>query len=372
MPRTDQKPPDRIAELDSVRGLAALAVLIFHLGLGFWFGATGVDLFFVLSGYLITSIIIKNCERPHFLKVFYIRRSLRIFPIYYLTLFVVYGLNSVRANPFPTDGYVYYLFYGQNIPPYWGGAVPSGPSVGHTWTLAIEEQFYLLWPFAILLLGRIRAIWLCTVLIVLPIVLRWHGLSANTLFAHTDGLAWGGLLAYAQWRWPWARSPRVGLCLLLVFIAGAIGAVWTRAYFMANGDPELSGVGLNPFLVLISLAYFGLIGFVSVFAGSRYLAFLRLRPLMWFGTISYGLYLYHWPVYETLDTIIMFGMNKGDPWWLSLLKFAATVVVAQLSWTFIEKPILRLKDRAEYRVTRRPANESTASATQPVPEFSKV
>src|SRR3954469_9272181 len=115
-----RSPNRRIIELDALRGMAAIAVLMFHLPRGFWFGATGVDLFFVLSGYLISAIILRYREQPGFLGVFYYRRLLRIFPIYYIAILVTLGINSLRKTPESTYGVWYTLFYAQNIHYYWG------------------------------------------------------------------------------------------------------------------------------------------------------------------------------------------------------------------------------------------------------------
>src|SRR4051812_9144594 len=110
----------RVPELDALRAFAAGIVLLFHLRPeGFVFGWTGVDLFFVLSGYLITTIILQHQAAPGFLRNFYVRRGLRIWPLYYLTLFGLVALNPFLPRPQPMAGLPYYLTYTQNVPSYW-------------------------------------------------------------------------------------------------------------------------------------------------------------------------------------------------------------------------------------------------------------
>lgn len=347
----------RIVELDAIRGIAAAMVLITHLPRGFWFGETGVDLFFVLSGFLITGIILRNCRRPDFLRVFYFRRALRIFPIYYLVFFGMVLINSVRRHPGPIDGLAYYLTYFQNVPLYWGGETPPlDLPAGHTWTLAIEEQFYLIWPALLIATGGRRVAPLCGFLVFCSLILRYLGLDRVTLLGHMDGLAMGGLLAAVEIHFG-ARA-RIGLNRIYAFLmlAGFAGyaALWRD--LSAGGYTGKDMVKSNGGILLVSVAYLGLIGLVQSGATKGRLAsILRSRILIQLGIISYGLYLYHWPIYSYLDMIVKFELKQGDPWWLDLMKVAASLTVAVLSWKLIEKPILTLKDRFSYVETDRSA-----------------
>ncbi len=321
--------------------------MIFHLHREFWFGATGVDLFFVLSGYLISAIIIANRHRPGFLRTFYARRALRILPIYYLVVVSVFLVNLLFEHPRPTSGYLYYLVYLQNTPYYWGITPPHiALPVGHTWTLAIEEQFYLIWP-CVLLLAPARLACLCIGLTLFSSAVRYEGLHAGTLFGHMDGLSLGALLAVLQARWHWFRTRTAAACLLASAAAAFIiyFAAW-RLCSIQCLETAKSFRG-NAGTLIISIAYFGLIGGLSILSGARSLAFIRLRLLTRLGTISYGLYLYHEVVFEAVDNSITFQPGNGRLW-LDALKIAATVVLACLSWRFIEKPILNLKDRFNY------------------------
>ena len=133
----------RVPELDALRAIAAGIVLVFHLRpQSFPFGWTGVDLFFVLSGYLITSIILGHGDSPGFYRNFYMRRGLRIWPIYYLTLFVLLATNPLLDQPQPMRGLAYVLTYTQNTPLFWRKIPPLfHRAFDHSWTLALEEQF---------------------------------------------------------------------------------------------------------------------------------------------------------------------------------------------------------------------------------------
>lgn len=348
--KTDNNAP-YILELDALRGIAAIAVLVCHLPRGFWFGATGVDLFFVLSGFLITGIIQRNLDQPQFLRSFYWRRSLRILPLYYLVLALAYSVNLIRATPADTTGFPFYLVYLQNIHQYWGSETPPVDlGIGHTWTLAIEEQFYLIWPIALLFLrGRYRY-WLAGLFIVLPIVLRFQGLPKTVLFGHTDSLAMGALLA---WIMPKAKSLKrewqVG-CFGGIAIASVI-AYWAMYWYRCSVDASFTGgeyLQLPIPVSVISLAFFGVIGLFVCMTGTRMLAVFRNKVLVRLGTISYGLYLYHLVLYENLDTLVKFRWQMGDPWWLDVTKVVVSLIVAAVSWRFFEQPILRYKDRFQY------------------------
>ncbi|MDR3637440.1 MAG: acyltransferase [Isosphaeraceae bacterium] len=151
---------ERIPELDGVRGLAVVAIVIFHGSPqrlpGGW---AAVDLFFVLSGFLITSIIIKHGGAPGFLKAFYVRRGLRILPIYYLAVLAVAGVRLLIPRRIRWAGLPYTLTCTQFIALRAFKDMPEYcPYLCHTWTLAIEEQFYLIWPLALIALGRRRVI----------------------------------------------------------------------------------------------------------------------------------------------------------------------------------------------------------------------
>jgi peptidoglycan/LPS O-acetylase OafA/YrhL len=346
----------RVPELDAIRGLAAVAVIIFHL----WFLGHmqevgplaalqfAVDMFFILSGLLITSIILRHGDKRGFLLNFYMRRSLRIWPIYYVTLLTVAVVLRFLPSR-PQLGWLpYYLTYTQNIQNYWFAPAPVPDYLSHFWTLAIEEQFYLFWPALLLLLGRRWLILLCVALLAMSLGSRFAGFQEKILIARCDGFALGGLLAYLSHIGTLQRHPRQWRLACGVMIAVALVALvvtWR----------------VRPLhITFINLAFASVLGLILVLIGHPVVAPLRDRRLVYLGVISYGLYLYHPILFSLIDTL-------GRHWLLEVLKFPALFVVAALSWIFIERPILRLKDNFEYNAERRlPHVVPEASIAEPV------
>lgn len=343
----------RLAELDAIRGLAALAILVNHLPFSnrlTHLGAYGVDLFFVLSGYLITAIILRDGDSKGFLAAFYVRRSLRIWPIYYLMLVVVILVNPAFHPRFRLDGWPWYAAYIQGIPRYWGETPPPfTPLYDHTWTLALEEQYYLLWPALILLLGRRSVVPLALGFAAVATIARARGVSDRLLLGRCDGFALGGLLAGLLVDLDRVRArPREAIRGFSLALAGVAG-LWLLVSLTGVGKvpgSAASGQWYGSLRVLaVTLCFTALIGLILVGAGSRPLAPLRDRRLSALGQISYGLYLYHYPIYFLADALI----GPTPVWGISLLKIGTSLVVAWLSWTFIETPILGLKGRFQYR-----------------------
>lgn len=337
----------RVPELDAVRGIAALAIVATHLPHGFWFGETGVDLFFVMSGFLITSIISKHLAEPRFLRSFLARRSLRIWPIYYLALLGVFGLSLLRRTPSNNEGWWHYALYVQNVGLYWGQPTPPFAfSIGHTWTLAIEEQFYILWPILLLVFGR-RAIFpLGIALVLAPIAIRHAGINRVTLLGHTDGFGWGAILSVLNSSGTGAR--RQVKRLAAVGAAGLAGYLLHAGWLLTSGATGKAVIADNAAIALINVIYFAVVGLTIARAGQPELSVLRWRPLVYLGQVSYGLYLYHWILYEQLDHVFKFGMGYHDPLWLDALKVLLSMAAAIASWHLIEKPILSLKRRFKY------------------------
>jgi peptidoglycan/LPS O-acetylase OafA/YrhL len=335
----------RVSELDALRGLAALAVVFFHLLPGpFYWAWLGVDFFFVLSGFLITRIILEGSTAPSFLRNFYARRILRIWPIYYLAIAVAGLLAFLSKTPQPLGGLPYMLFFLQNVPAYWGGATPPFTlRMGHTWTIAVEEQFYLIWPLILPRVGR-RLPWLVGLLVAMAFCLRMVYPRVDLLLTRCDGLALGAALA---WYWqvdrqrlfsPQARLARVALLLVII-----VYAAWgTRTY----GKPFLDVVPLwrAPTILAVSLAAAIVVIGVLLRAGTRALAPLRLRPLVYLGQISYGLYLYHLLVFWVADGLqLRYGWERSAVF--NTLVVLGCIGAAAASWELIERPILGLRTR---------------------------
>lgn len=343
----------RILEFDALRGIASVVILIYHLRLLKVMPILGsaVDLFFVLSGFLITGILLRDLGEPGALKRFYIRRALRIWPIYYLALGAVLILNHVSIRPHAIGAWPYFLTYTPFIQAYWGGAMPTfPPSFVHTWSLAVEEQFYTLWPFVVLLLGR-RIHLILPPLIALGIYLRAKGLPPGLLLTHSDGLLLGAWLALrsekvsASKRLPWSF---VGLILFGVSVPlWRSSAVGMLAQLTSAVDWAVVAKACDP--LRINLSYLGLVGLVLWGAGNPRLKPLRDTRLVELGQISYGLYLYH-PLVFWAVTNLWLGLGlKGTVWketvWLDLIRIALSFAVAKASWRWIEQPLLKRKER---------------------------
>ena len=146
----------RVTELDALRGLGALIIAVYHLHPErLWFLWFRSDFFLVLSGFLVTAMILRYRDSAHFLPTFFARRVVRIWPCYYLALLALVAVNPLLPKAFPMDGLPYYLTFTQNVPRYWSGEAPAfNWYFLHTWTLAVLEQFYLVWPALVLLVGR--------------------------------------------------------------------------------------------------------------------------------------------------------------------------------------------------------------------------
>lgn len=354
-----------IPELDGVRGIAISMVLLFHLQVPlFGIGWCGVDLFFVLSGYLITTILLATKESPGFLKNFYARRVLRIFPLYFSALFVVFFVALPVAERWqlarnvPLAEQLWYWLYLSN----WRNA--SGHILyylSHFWTLAVEEQFYLVWPFVVFFLSRRSLVKVCAAAIFICLAARsalcWN--AALTEFLHRgtifrmDDLAWGALLSLA------VNDPQLSLHLKSLGKIGACLAI------LALGG-ILIVVGPNPLSrPMISIGYtaLGLTSACLVWIASRRAAnfgwlrrVLIFGPLRSFGKYSYGVYVLHYPIVILLqigDERIgaKFPWAQSNAGFLALrivLGFGLSYLAALISWNLLEKRILRLKERFAY------------------------
>jgi peptidoglycan/LPS O-acetylase OafA/YrhL len=341
----------RVPELDSLRGLASLLVVLYHSGFAAEGGGFAVDLFFVLSGYLITRIILANGDRRGFLTAFYVRRGLRIWPIYYLTILVLVLAWPLLERPCVLEGLPYYLTYTQYTYIYFGGRPPELTlPLYHTWTLAIEEQFYLIWPAAVLLVGARRVLPLAALGLGATFAARYGRLSIWTLLGRLDGLMLGAVLAaLLSGAGPARGRPR----RLAAAFAGCaalgpplvLATVWAeRRWPAAGGDLQLV---LSYFFV--NLTFFGVVGLTALGAGRPLLAPLRNKWLRYLGLISYGLYLYHIPIRHAAELIGARLDPGGNVQVYRALGVVISLAVAVVSWECLERPILSLKDRFRYR-----------------------
>ena len=330
----------RVPELDGLRALAATLIVAFHI----WpeaipWGWAAVDLFFVLSGFLITAIIIEHGETRGFLTAFYMRRGLRIWPPYFVLIAVL-----VVAGFGPPRGLAYFLTYTQQLPLYrlrdlpTGTFAPNWRPFNHSWTLAIEEQFYVLWPAAVLATGRKRIRGLALAVWAASVSSRALGLNEGVLLAHADGLALGALLASQRCTGDsdhsaWAIAAGVALlAATLAFPGGRVASVSRVAS--------------------AALASYAAVAYITSRSGSTPLSPLRWRPVVYLGTIGYGFYLYHVPVIVLVTPWLQRsapGFWRLPAWFVT---FGLTFVFAAVSWHLLERPILRLKDRFGYQADR--------------------
>ena len=346
--------PRRVPELDAIRGLACLLVLVYHFKPhavpGGW---AAVDVFFLLSGYLITAILLKNAGGPRFLAHFYARRGLRIWPVYYLAVALVAAASPFLPRGTDFAGLPYVLTYTQNLPKLWSGASPEfSPYLSHAWSLAVEEQFYLAWPLAVVLAGRRRVVPLALAMLAASVGARASGVNWWLLPARADGLALGALLAALQ-PGPDRTGPRTRSAFAAIALAalGYLGAVTATGGMSTVGPPRWPG----PTLLAVNLAAFGAVGLVLCHEGRPALGVLRRRGLVWLGTVSYGLYMAHYPAILLSDDLANRLGMRGRPFWREALTAAVIVGLAALSWRYVERPLLRLKDRFPYQRPGRPA-----------------
>ena len=343
-----------ITALDGLRGFAVAGVLLFHGG-HLTGGYLGVDLFFVLSGFLITSLLLsESADRGAIgLAGFWSRRARRLLPALagmlvgvalYCVLFASPSdLAGIRGDALAT------VLYGANWRSVFSGhdywSLFSAPSpLQHTWSLAIEEQFYLVWPLVIAMLAwRRRAT--PKVVLVLSLVgagvsaslmaLLYHASNTSRVYYGTDTRAAGILLGAALAAWfamerPARRGSRVALELAALAGAGWLAYAWTQ---LDGQSPALYHGG---FLVT-EVAVVALIAAAAHDDRGPVSRVFELAPLCALGLISYGVYLWHWPVYLVLDQART-GLNG---WPLLLVRVAATLVIATVSYMVIEQPVRR-------------------------------
>ncbi|MFO0958628.1 MAG: acyltransferase [Isosphaeraceae bacterium] len=351
---------ERIPELDALRGIAAVMILALHLGLGktYPFLASAVDLFFVLSGYLITRIILEHRSRPAFLAAFFARRCLRIWPIYYALLLGFVAINRWLPHPSRLDALPQFLTYTQFFQHYWF-ARPKWFSIyfNHTWTLAAEEQFYLFWPLIAVVLGRRGLLLSIPILIVSAFVARlW--LWPMLLLTNWDGFAMGAALAWFLGKPGHSETRRpIGTAIWALIALGCLSyAAWRAPVVSAliGSFPKYGGKLAESWnSTRIFLASAAIVALAIRHAGHPWLQVLRHPVLCYLGTISYGLYLFHFPIYAILSPNHYFPICN-DPMWLDALKLAASVGFAALSWRYFERPILALKRFVPYPGERSP------------------
>lgn len=369
-----------IPALDGIRGLAILGVVFVHFFMSYTpqnilelaiqkisgFGTLGIDLFFMLSGFLITGILLDTKSNTHYLRNFLVRRFLRIFPLYYLVLaLVLLALVLIPGSDQPPYNkmweaqpwawtYLFNFFIARD------GAW-SVPYMGHFWSLAVEEQFYLLWPFIVYRLSATRLMQLSTVIVIVATgMLAWmevSGFSKVTLHVLTPLRL--NALCIGAWLATWLRQPAVlaaGLSVLRkralqVFILSVLAKV--GIVILVKMVPHLSEA-MEALRTLSWLGFFAAmhLSAVSLPSSSPVIRGLCFRPLTYLGQYSYGIYIFHhfisWPA----------DRYRMTEWWMEklghqtlailvngALGIAASILIAWVSYHSFEKHFLRWKDK---------------------------
>lgn len=364
-PRSNQKALSHIPELDGVRGIAILSVLFYHL---FWFtspgggwagiphaiwkiaqvGWTGVNIFFVLSGFLITRILINQRGENNYFKKFYFRRALRILPLYFLTLLFIY-FHYEKSSSFV----VLNLFFLAHVPGLFG-IVPCYPGL---WSLSMEEQFYLVWPQFVKRISipnlKKAALLLC---LISPLLRAFTFLSpsfsiVSLILGGFDGFAYGAIIAI--FNSDKDQRDRVlkkyeFICfvfsLILLLVGGNFG-ITTRQRLI--GEMFLPSVIylLTSVLMIHSIRR----------SGARYLKVLSRGILPHWGKLSYAAYLCHYPVPEIVNKIFSWYPQIYSYYFsfgFACLQFGlamlGTYLIASILHRWVETPFLNLKHR-EFR-----------------------
>ncbi len=343
----------KIDALDGIRGLAVLLIVVHHLPVAVpWLffhhrptkgGGFGVDMFFVLSGFLITAILLR--DQAHGGRVrfgaFYLRRAMRLLPalVFFLAVFLVYVWSTDLPGAHEPSSALSILFYYSNTG---FRRLPMSPGLGNFWSLALEEQFYLLWPLCVaLLVGARRRTGTVVVLLVGAII----AVAVHRAIMWDNGANWVRLYSRLDTR---ADALLVG-CLL--------AHLWVRDKLPKRGIQTAGWIALVFFLYLVRVGasndflYRGGFTLIALSVGMIMLAVLespwpvarvfRLWPLRALGRVSYGLYIWHLAVFTA---VLRYGR-----WWApvvqAIVALALAGVATAISWIFVEQPFLRWKDR---------------------------
>jgi peptidoglycan/LPS O-acetylase OafA/YrhL len=367
-----------IKELDAVRGLAILSVLVDH-----WFPRNSIlfegaeiinapNIFFTISGFLITKILLGDRAKAEqygygkgvIFKNFFFKRVLRIFPPYYLLLFLVYLINKNEAidyGPYLSFTSNYYI-YDTKV---WG-------QITHLWSMAVEEQFYLIWPWVILLTPKKWLPYTIVAFAAIGIVsqrfLPDNEFSPILTFSCFDALALGAFFSWLITRYP-QHLPRIYKILSIL-------AVLSLALFVKNQITDrfytFSNRTLTAIMIIWLLAYF-----LTKPNPARRLSFIfKNKPLITIGKMSYGIYLYHsvlpfysYRLYNVVYSHLSLPMSIWKNRYFYITEnFVLLMLISWLSWKFFETPILNLKKYFNNPKPQKAAPATTAEVPLPQAE----
>ncbi len=355
--------PRFYTQLEGLRGVAVFLVLISHfivitffaklkfLNLGFW----GVNIFFVLSGFLITEILLKEIyagkSAGHILKNFYLKRTLRIFPVYYLTVIILSAFKIGNVQ----DILPWALTYTLNIGNIWFGV--NNNITMHFWSLCVEEQFYLLWPLLLIVVPRRFHLRTFQGIILLAIILRavariihfdsYLGFNHGSMFTCLDALVGGALQAYLKLNKEFfLKSVLKKTYLPVILVVAFLGL----SYLLPEENILLQSFGRT----ICMLTAFFVVGWGALHIKTAWQPLVENRVVRYLGSISYGVYVFHWIIFSIF--IISFReywshLNFGKfrllsyhAWLPAFVLFTVvTIAVASLSYFIMEKPLLKLK-----------------------------
>jgi peptidoglycan/LPS O-acetylase OafA/YrhL len=343
----------RYLPLDTLRFVAVTLVFFQHaIPGGIWLGRSGVDMFFLLSGFLITGGLSRSEPGKGYFSNFYGRRVLRIFPAYYLNILLAVIFVGAAALPMVPWAVVFLGNFGYSSP----GVGTLGP-LAHLWSLAVEEQFYLLWPLLLFFVRSLRMRWILIGVIIVAAPFVRLGLTEtfgwasaySMLPARADGLALGAAIALVQQQWG-AQLFQAHRRLLTIAV-GITALVFLGAYW-AFPFPTTPHMTLT---LSASVIFFGCVLAATIaWSGTRVATAMSFRPIVYLGQISFGIYLIHRWLIPYLQQFF------ADTWLVVIIAAVGTVGLAMLSFHFFETPISRWGRRMLGRRESRASSNQTA------------
>ena len=349
----------QMKQIYTLRGIGVILIIIFH-----WLfesqmsiisrGPVAVDIFFVLSGFFITRILLEGREKSEtegfsktkVFKFFVLSRALRIFPIYYLTIFFLYIFQHTTDTNIGSN-FIYFLTYTSNF--YFQDKQSWDGITSHLWSLAVEEQFYLIWPFVVLLPAKRLLPYIFSLFILTGLVTQYYWAKTEydvTMpFTCFDALGLGALLSWIVMFWQrhlnkvvWALSALVIGCLGYFFGTKIVNGAFPFA-------PEI-------FFAAVAGLVISYVVYIESLNKPQFLFILNNTFFIFIGKLCYGIYVYHniLPHYLTkimdkfnlYDFLPAFVMKYFNVFFYSV-NFALLIFVSWLSWKYIEKPVLGLK-----------------------------